>query len=270
MIYRVTVLIVAWWKEGLPGQEPEENIRCLWYLYRCQDDNNDLLATTHATRTSQARHPVAGSIVCPGHVPFVTFPSVSLLFQINTVLCLVSQLMQPALKQRLTLGYSEQIITFPCAVRQMPYFTQRQSWLVFFFFLKVKTYRPGSHLHKQKILLLWKAEEMKAGNEGRQKNKGRKLVYWRGGVWMVWSLPFLTFKNKYGENCPKQWKYLIQDMDASCKHTTLTWQILPIIQNVHPSRRNYFFPLATGSALKVRTDVIREKKLYTKHQKNAI
>lgn len=135
---------------------------------------------TLQARTLQARHLVGGSIVCPGHVPFGTLPSVSLLFQINTVLCLVSQLMQPTLKQGLTLGYSEQIITFPCAVRQMPYFTQR--WR---FFLGMKTYHPGFHLHKQKILLLWKAEEMKAGNEGRQKNKDRKLVSWRGGVWMV-------------------------------------------------------------------------------------
>ena len=119
---------------------------------------------TLQARTLQARHLVAGSIVYPGQVPFGTFPSVTLLFQVNTAVCLVSQLMKPALKQGLTLHYSEQIRTFPCAVRQMPYFTQRQNFL-----LGVKTYLPGSHLHKQKILLLWNTEEMKAGNEGRQK-----------------------------------------------------------------------------------------------------
>lgn len=44
LIYRVTLLILAWWTEGLPGQKPKENIGCLWYLYHCQDDSNDLLA----------------------------------------------------------------------------------------------------------------------------------------------------------------------------------------------------------------------------------
>lgn len=148
----------------------------------------------------------------------------------------------------------------------MPYFTQRQSCLVLWFFFSkwelialdlTCTNRKFYFFEKQRK---WK-QEMKEG----KKNKGRKLVYWRGGVCMVWSLPFLTFKKNFGENCPKQWKHLIQDMDASCKHATLTRQILPLIQNVHPSRRSYFFPLAIGSALKMRTDVIREMKLYIKH-----
>lgn len=123
---------------------------------------------TLQARTSQARHLVAGSVVRPGRVPFGTFLSVSLLFQINTVLCLVFQLMQPALEQGLTLGYSEQIITFPCVLDRCH--TSPRDRV---FFLGAKTYRPVSHLHKQKNLLLWKAEEMKAGKEGRQKNKGR-------------------------------------------------------------------------------------------------
>lgn len=47
------------------------------------------------------------------------FPSDSLLFQINTALCIVSQLTQPALEQGLTLSYSEQIRTIFCAVGQI-------------------------------------------------------------------------------------------------------------------------------------------------------
>ena len=44
LIYRVTLLILARWTEGLPGQNPKENTGCLLYLYHCQDDSNDLLA----------------------------------------------------------------------------------------------------------------------------------------------------------------------------------------------------------------------------------
>lgn len=180
MIYRVTILIVSWWKEGLPGKEPKEKIRCLWYLYHCQDDSNDLLAAIYF---KPGPCKPTGSIACPGHISFGTLPSFSLLFQINTVLCLVSQFRQPAVQQGLTLGYSGQIIAFPCTVRQMPYFTQR--WRVFN--VGVKTSHPGSYLQKRKMLLLWKAKEMKAGNEGRQKkpHKGRKPVSWSDGVWMV-------------------------------------------------------------------------------------
>lgn len=71
------------------------------------------------------------------------------------------------MQQDLILGCSEHIKTLACALRQMPHFTQR--WRGF---LGGKICHPGSHLCKQKNLLLSKAgemrQEMKAYKKQRQ------------------------------------------------------------------------------------------------------
>lgn len=109
---------------------------------------------------------MAGSIVRPGRVPFGTFLSVSLLFQINTVLCLVFQLMQPALEQGLTLGYSEQIITFPCMLDRCH--TSPRDRVVFF--SGSKNLSPYVSLAQTENFASLKS----GGNEGRKGRQAKK------------------------------------------------------------------------------------------------
>lgn len=94
---------------------------------------------------------------------------------------------------------------------------------------------------------------MKAGKINKYRNKQIKLISWRRGVWMVWRLLFLTFTKIIIV------KIILNSGNISlrgdcCEHTSLTWWILPLIQEEGPSRRSYFFPLATRSASKMRTD----------------
>lgn len=109
---------------------------------------------------------MAGSIVRPGHIPFGALPSDSSLCQINTALCVVPQLMQPALEQGLS--YSEQIRTVFCAVGQIQASPRDGG----FFFSGSENLSPWVSLAQTENFSSLKSR----GNEGRQKNKGRKLV----------------------------------------------------------------------------------------------